>query len=55
MSDKMERLANLFNKGRRRKAVNESIIDTFRDIANYGVIAMMLEEGKWPGYTREGK
>jgi len=46
-SDKFERLFNLFNN-RRRKAVNESIIDSFRDISNYMNIAIMLEKGQWP-------
>ncbi len=48
MNDKMERLKTLFNKGRRLKATNESIEDTFRDIANYAIIALMVERGEWP-------
>jgi hypothetical protein len=48
MNDKMERLKNLFGKGRRRKAVNESIKDSLRDISNYACIGIMLENGKWP-------
>jgi hypothetical protein len=47
-SDKFERLFNLFNQGRRKRAINESIEDTYRDISNYMIIAMMLERGKWP-------
>lgn len=48
MGDKQERLAHLFKTPRRRKAVNESIADTFRDIHVYGNIALLLEEGRWP-------
>jgi len=48
MNDKFERIKNLFNSGRRRRAANESIRDSFKDIANYAVIAEMLETGKWP-------
>lgn len=48
MNDKMERLKSLYNKGKRRKAVNESITDTFRDISNYGIIALMCENDLWP-------
>lgn len=47
MWDKMERLSNLFTN-KRRKATNESIRDSFRDISNYAIIALMLESGKWP-------
>lgn len=46
-SDKFERLFNLFNN-RRKRAVNESILDSFRDISNYMIIAIMLEKGQWP-------
>ena len=48
MNDKMERLKTLHKGGRRRKAQNESLMDTFRDISNYGIIAMMLELNRWP-------
>lgn len=57
MNDKFERIKSLFNKGRRRRAVNESIRDTFRDISIYAMIAYMLETNKWPdtdkGYENE--
>ena len=48
MNDKMERLKTLYNSGRKRRAVNESIQDTFRDISNYGNIALMVDDSKWP-------
>jgi len=47
MSDKMERIKNLFGK-KRRRAVNESILDSFRDISNYANIAIMTETKNWP-------
>lgn len=47
MNDKFERVKNLF-MNRRRRAVNESIRDSFRDISNYAIIALMVETGKWP-------
>ncbi len=47
MNDKFERIKNLFNN-KRKRAVNESIHDSFRDISNYAIIALMLEQGKWP-------
>lgn len=47
MSDKFERIKNLF-KSKRRRAINESIIDSFTDIANYAIIAQMLEKHEWP-------
>lgn len=47
MNDKFRRVENLF-QNRRRKAVNESIRDSFRDISNYALIALMLDSGKWP-------
>ena len=47
MNDKFMRIKNLFNH-RRKRAINESIRDTFRDISNYAIIALMLETHKWP-------
>lgn len=48
MTDKFWRLKNLLGKGRRRKAQNESVRDSFRDIANYATIAILLDTKKWP-------
>jgi hypothetical protein len=47
MSDKFERLKNLYGK-KRRRAINESVLDTFRDISNYANIALMCEHKEWP-------
>jgi len=48
MNDKFERIKTLFNFGRRKRAVNESIRDTFSDVHVYALIALMLEQGVWP-------
>jgi hypothetical protein len=37
----------LFAK-KRKPVVNEKLRDTFKDIANYAVIALLLDSGKWP-------
>lgn len=49
MGDKFSRIYNLF-QSKRRKPVNESIIDSFRDVGNYALIAWMFEDGKWVKY-----
>lgn len=48
----MNKLRSLFLR-RRKRALNESIIDSFRDGANYNQIAMMIERGQWPGIVKE--
>lgn len=47
MNDKFERIKNLI-KNRRKSAVNENVKDTFRDLSNYSIIALMLENKTWP-------
>ncbi len=44
--DKMSRLINLIQSG--AKPENESLRDTFVDIANYGVIGIMILDGTFP-------
>ena len=51
-NDKMARLKNLlFTDGQwsPNNAQNESIEDTYLDIANYGLIGLLCLRGKWPG------
>lgn len=48
MNDKMQRIKNIMGKGKRKKAQNESIIDSFRDLSNYAIIAILLEKKLWP-------
>ena len=43
VNDKIARLKNL--KTNNLKPKNESVIDTWRDIANYAIIALMLKKG----------
>lgn len=47
--DKASRMMNIMQKRMRgEKDVNhEALLDTFQDVANYGMIGMLLEEGKW--------
>jgi hypothetical protein len=46
LNDKTNRLINLLLKNK-ENVVNESIMDTFQDIINYGIIAMIIERQKW--------
>ena len=45
LSDKINRWKNMIISG--RKAQNETLIDTFQDITNYGIIAQLVERGFW--------
>tara|TARA_E500000318_G_scaffold29756_1_gene29629 strand:- start:897 stop:1268 length:372 start_codon:yes stop_codon:yes gene_type:complete len=45
LSDKINRWKNMIISGRR--AQNETIIDTFQDITNYGIIAQLVKRGIW--------
>lgn len=50
LDDAMTQFKILFAK-KRKPAINEKLRDTFKDISNYAVIALLLDAGKWP--TRE--
>ena len=45
LSDKINRWKNMILTG--RKAQNETLIDTFQDITNYGIIAQLVFNDKW--------
>lgn len=45
LHDKVARLNNLIDKG--VDPMHESLFDTFLDIANYGIIGMMILEQDW--------
>lgn len=45
LSDKINRWKNMIISG--RKAQNETIIDTFQDVTNYGIIAQLVKRGMW--------
>ena len=47
MWDKMARMVNL-TKGDNITAENEPLEDSFKDMANYSVIALMELRGQWP-------
>jgi len=47
LGDKFERLKNLF-KLQQIKPQHEPIEDSFKDLANYGVIGLMVQRGLWP-------
>jgi len=46
MSDKMERLYNLYKND--ASPNNETLDDTFIDIATYAMIALLVRRGEWP-------
>lgn len=46
MWDKMARINNLIENGAQPE--HEGLIDSFKDISNYALIAQMVLKGKWP-------
>ena len=46
INDMIQRLINLVVKNN-REAQNEPTIDAFKDLACYGIIAQIVEAGKW--------
>lgn len=45
MWDKLARINNLHDK--KRTALHEPLEDSFKDMANYGVIGLLVLRGKW--------
>ena len=45
-NDKINRIKNLLKRGK-NFVEGENVIDTFIDISNYGIIAMLVMRGKW--------
>jgi hypothetical protein len=45
MHDKTARINNLIDSG--SKAQHEPLEDSFKDLANYGIIALLVLRGKW--------
>ena len=45
LSDKINRWKNMIISG--REAQNETLIDTFQDVTNYGIIAQLVKRGMW--------
>ena len=46
VNDKIQRLINLVIKNN-RNAQNEPTVDAFKDLACYGIIAQIVQNGKW--------
>lgn len=46
MWDKMARIKNLTEKN--KEADNEPLEDSFKDLANYAIIGLMVTRGNWP-------
>jgi hypothetical protein len=46
-NDKINRLKNMLKRKGRNYVQDEPMIDSFIDIANYGIIAMLVMKGKW--------
>jgi hypothetical protein len=46
-NDKINRLKNMLKRKGRNYVQDEPMIDSFIDIANYGIIAMLVMRGKW--------
>jgi len=46
MNDKLERVKNLYYTS--SEPQNEPLEDSFVDLANYAVICLMVQRGKWP-------
>ncbi len=51
-NDKFERLKHIY-KNHRSVVVNEAVIDSYIDISNLCIIALMMESGQWPDYVPE--
>ena len=50
MGDKMERIRHLLTKDGLR--YGEPLRDSWLDLANYALIGVMVQDGKWPGVKR---
>ena len=46
INDKIQRLINLVVKNN-REAQNEPVMDAFKDLSVYGIIAQIVDNGKW--------
>jgi len=47
MTDKMNRLKNLVLLNQSPNVLTESVTDTFQDMSIYGIIAQIVQNGKW--------
>lgn len=51
--NKVQRLRNLVWEGKANTIEDESIEDTFGDLAVYSIMAVVLMRGQWPAYNDE--
>ena len=49
MHDKMERLKNLYYNRKANTPNYESIEDSYKDLANYAIIGLLVLRGQWEG------
>lgn len=54
-NDKMQRLIRLVWQEVPNPLEDETIEDTWLDLANYAIIALMCRRGHWPGVERKGE
>lgn len=47
MHDKLARINNLYDSAREMAPENESFEDSFKDLANYAIIGLLVLRGKW--------
>ena len=47
INDKINRLKNLLKRNGKNYVQGEGMVDSFIDITNYGIIAMIVMRGKW--------
>ena len=60
LSDKIERLINMWKKSKNRiktplSPENESALDTWQDICNYGAIGYMCHTGLWQQWRKDAE
>lgn len=48
MHDKLARINHLLDSNREDAPAHESLEDSFRDLANYAIISILVLKGKWP-------
>jgi hypothetical protein len=48
MHDKLARINHLLDSNRYDTPAHESLEDSFRDLANYAIISILVLKGKWP-------
>tara|TARA_R100001463_G_scaffold104749_1_gene159266 strand:+ start:1499 stop:1756 length:258 start_codon:yes stop_codon:yes gene_type:complete len=47
MNDKIQRIKNLLMNKKANAVKDESVTDSFLDLSNYGIMATIVQNGKW--------